>query len=460
MKTHNLFYGKDGQIDLSLSKIFRLIVHLRFAKYYPLTSKSPILVQSKNGIIEETSESMIKDALMKFVDDNVSAEDQMTIKSTIIEKSASIKKTLFDMLPPLDVKWKRDSATECYFYFLNGFVTVTKDSLTFKKYDQLDGFIWRKHIIEQEIQIDLADPESSMFKDFLMKVSNCEEERYDSLRTNIGYLLSSYKDRSNCRAIVFMDTKLASLEESNGGNGKSLTSTAIGHLKTLQFMPGKQFNSGDKFSMQTINEGDQIIMIDDITDKFDFQDLFPVLTGEFRVEKKYQGAFNLPFESSPKIVISTNFVLSGEGSSYERRKAEFEFSDYFNADNTPLDEYGKLLFDQWDSKEWNDFFVYMMGNCQYYLQQGLKIAPSVNIEDKKLLMKTSYEFADFIKSRKLKGEIEKGKLYIDFIQEQFDGDKSFVSIRLFSKWIKNYCSLKKLRCSTRKSNGKTFFQFG
>ena len=86
--------------------------------------------------------------------------------------------------------------------------------------------------------------------------------------------------------------------------------------------------------------------------------------------KKNKDEIFIPFERSPKVIITTNYVINGSGNSHDRRRHEIEFNQYFNGKHTPLDEYGRLLFDEWNNKDWISFDNYMIDNLQRFLING------------------------------------------------------------------------------------------
>ncbi|NBW21046.1 MAG: hypothetical protein EBR82_75095 [Caulobacteraceae bacterium] len=104
----------------------------------------------------------------------------------------------------------------------------------------------------------------------------------------------------------------------------------------------------------------------------------------------------VPFERSPKVVITTNYVISGSGTSHDRRRHEIEFYQYFNSQRNPVQEYGKLLFDEWTEEEWSLFDNYMLSNLQKYLQIGLFKTVSINADAKRLIQASCKEFYDFV----------------------------------------------------------------
>ena len=136
----------------------------------------------------------------------------------------------------------------------------------------------------------------------------------------------------------------------------------------------------------------QVLAFDDVRRNFNFEDLFPLITEGVTVNRKNKDEIFIPFERSPKILITTNYVIKGTGHSHERRRHEIEFYQYFNAKRTPIMEYGKLLFDDWNTDDWISFDNFMVYNLQNYLQFGLMSAPLENASRKRYTQDTCTEF--------------------------------------------------------------------
>ena len=75
-------------------------------------------------------------------------------------------------------------------------------------------------------------------------------------------------------------------------------------------------------------------------------------------------ARNIPFNKSPKILFTSNYILSGTGDSHDARKIEIELFRYYSKKYRPINEFGKRFFNDWSKKEWNCFFNYMI--IMYY----------------------------------------------------------------------------------------------
>jgi hypothetical protein len=97
-------------------------------------------------------------------------------------------------------------------------------------------------------------------------------------------------------------------------------------------------------------------------------------------------------EYSPKIVITTNYAIKGAGNSFERRKWDLEFKQYYTKSFTPESEFGHMLFTGWSDEEWNNFDNYMIQNLQFYLSSGLSRSEFKNLATRKFIAETSGDF--------------------------------------------------------------------
>src|SRR5690606_73245 len=224
-------------------------------------------------------------------------------------------------------------------------------------------------------------------------------------------------------------------ENPNGGSGKGLFWNALKYMKKVSVIDGKTFEFTKSFPYQTVSTDTQILVFDDVKKNFNFESLFSLITEGITLEYKGQDAIQIPVEQSPKLLITTNYTIGGVGGSHDRRKFEIEMSAYFNSNHTPLDEFGHMLFADWDESEWLRFDNYMINCAQYYLENGLVTHEYHNLDDRKFIKETSYEFYEFVKEGNLRvnERMNKSVYYQRFIDEYKDFQK--LSQRRFTKWM-------------------------
>jgi hypothetical protein len=192
---------------------------------------------------------------------------------------------------------------------------------------------------------------------FIKKLADNAQHLINKLAAS-GYLVASVKDKSCCKAVVGMDGKQSDIGESNGRSGKSLLGEAVKVISCTRHYNGKECSTSStcSFLWDGINEKTKCVFIDDCIKGFDFKPLFSPITGEWPVNPKGEKPYILPFQKSPKIYVTTNHTMRGDGSSFIDRQWLIAFSDYYNDTHKPIDDFGVLSFDEWDSEQWNLFW--------------------------------------------------------------------------------------------------------
>jgi hypothetical protein len=367
------------------------------------------------------------------------------------------KDDYLSMLDTADVNLKKDTEDSCHLYFSNCCVEVKKNSIEMIDYLDLDGFVWKKHVIDREFKG--IEKTEGMFCKFLRLVASDKDERFDSLRSVLGYLMHGYKTSANNKAIILNDELIS--DNPNGGSGKGMFCNAVNQMKRVATLDGKQFSFEKSFPYQTVGADTQVLVFDDVKKNFAFEQLFSLITEGITLEKKNKDAIYIPVHRSPKLVITTNYTIGGVGGSFERRKFEVEFSSYFGAHHTPYDEFGKMLFDEWDEKEWSLFDSFMIGCVQYYLEHGLVEHESVNLELRKLIKETCSDFVEWANDGNLPvlKRLDKTVIFKSFIDEYNDFSK-WLTQRKFTKWVENYGKHHGYEVHQGKSNGLRWVQFG
>ena len=264
-------------------------------------------------------------------------------------------------------------------------------------------------------------------------------------------MLHGWKNLSYSPAIILNDELISDNPE--GGTGKGLFMNGLSHMKKLVVIDGKSFNFERSFAYQLVSADTQILCFDDVKRHFDFERLFSVVTEGLTLEKKNKDAIKIPFAKSPKIAITTNYAITGQGSSFERRKWELELTQYYTKEYTPLVEFGKLMFGEWDDNEWCQFDNFMIKCVQLYFDKGLLKSDFVNLKTRKFSASTCHEFVEWCgeiggqSNPKLimKSRIYKNDLYLDFIEENPDfapKSKMTISRNRFNKWLQSYSEFK------------------
>lgn len=422
-----------GKISLSPLKFKRWLEQNNFMKYYPANGNTYTFIKKEQNFIEETNEKKIKDFVLEYLLSN----EKIGVKpyDYIAGNPQFFTPNYLSFLKSADIVLKEDTQTECFIYYKNCALKVTKDAIEKIDYLNLDGYVWKNQIIDREY-IE-TDHHPAVFREFIWLVSGQDVSKYNTFKSVIGYLLHTFKTSANNKAVIFNDETIS--ENPNGGSGKGLFWNAIAKMKKVSMIDGKTFEFNKAFPYQTVSTDCQVLVFDDVKKNFSFESLFSLITEGITLEYKGQDAIKLPIQKSPKILITTNYTVGGVGGSFERRKFEVEMSSYFSANRTPIDHFGHLLFDEWSEAEWARFDSYMVNCLQYYLKTGLMQNEFNNLLVRKFIKETSFEFYEWTKEGAIKHNerIYKGQLFEEFINE-FQDYRKWLSQKKFKKWLESY----------------------
>jgi hypothetical protein len=446
------FWEQDGNKIKIVPHDYAKFLHKHgFAKYYPERSKKPTYVYIQENKVSESSVDLIKDFVLNYLKD----KEEMDVYDFCAKSVYLFTESHLNMLESIDMKILQDSKDVSYIPFRNGVVQVTKDGVELISYIDVDGYIWNEQIIARNFT--RLDSHDNDFKDFVHKVSAQDEDRIKAMESTLGYLIHTFKDKLEQKAIIFNDQEID--DNPNGGSGKSLMLTAIGNIRKIIKIDGKAYNpSKNDFVYQRVNLDTQVLAFDDVKKHFDFEQLFSITSEGIPVNRKNKDEIWIPFERSPKIVITTNYVISGAGTSHDRRRHEIEFFQYFNSKRNPHDEYGKLLFDGWSENEWQLFDNYMLKNLQMYLRDGLLESKSINADAKRFIQSTCKEFYDFVMEGNIALSVRHyNKSSIDSFQADTNGFKDLDS-RKYLKWVAAWATYKGYKFTKNRDQHGRFFE--
>jgi hypothetical protein len=418
-----------------------------FFKYCPEGGKNYVFVRVTNNLIDHTSEKEIKDFVLNYL---IDIED-MTVYNYFADQTRFFKEEFLSMLNTIDVYFIEDSKTAAYLYYKNCAVRITGDDVETIDYLDLGGYVWKDHVIDRNF-VKCGITPTCYFKRFISNICGSDDSRVASMESTIGFMLHQHKNLSYCPAVILNDEVISDNPE--GGTGKGLVMNALSKMKKVVTIDGKSFTFERSFAYQLVSADTQILVFDDVKKHFEFERLFSVVTEGLTLEKKNKDAIKIPFTKSPKIAITTNYAIKGAGNSFARRKWELELHQYYSKEFTPFDEFGKMMFGDWDDDEWCEFDNYMLGCLQGYLNTGLVKSKFVNLKIRQLSAETCHDFIEWCglidgqevnKSLEYGTRIYKHDLYNEFVNEYPDyGPKSKLTISRtrFYKWLVAYCLFK------------------
>jgi hypothetical protein len=435
-------FSKDGKISIIHISFKEFLEEYGFHKFCPEGGKNYIFVRVTNNLVDHTSEKEIKDFVLRYLLDLGDSH----VYNYFADKTRFFKDDFLSLLSTIDIYFIEDSKDVAYLYYKNCAVTVTKNKVIPVNYIDLGGYVWKDHVIPRNYKKSKIG--SCEYKQFISNICTGDKTRMVSMESTIGFMLHGYKNKSFCPALILNDEVIS--DNPDGGTGKGLFMNALGHMKKVVTIDGKSFAFEKSFAYQLVSADTQILVFDDVKKNFEFDRLFSVVTEGLTLEKKNKDAIKIPFEKSPKIAITTNYAIRGAGNSFARRKWELELHQHYSKEFTPLDEFGRLMFGDWNENDWCSFDNYMIKCLQFYIAEGLQESKFVNLKIRQLSAETCHDFIEWcglIEGQKgtdllIENEIRyMQNLYGNFVDEYPDyapKAKMTISRTRFYKWLKAY----------------------
>ena len=435
--------SEKGTIKIIAYSFKKFLEDNGFHKIYPEGSQNYIFVRIVNNLIDNTSPEEIKDFILDYL---IQLEDR-SIYNFFAEKVSYFQENFLNLLETIDIHFMKDTKEYSYLYYKNCAVKVTTDGIETIDYLDLDGYVWRDHVIDRNFSV--CDDNGCDYKTFISRICGDKKDRIDTMESTIGFMMHGYKNLSYCPAVILNDEVMS--ENPEGGTGKGIFMNALSQMKKLVVIDGKAFNFEKSFPYQTVSADTQILCFDDVKKQFDFERLFSVITEGLTLEKKNKDAIKIPYTKSPKVAITTNYAIKGSGNSFARRKWEVELHQHYNRNNTPYDEFGRHFFEDWDRDEWCLFDSYMVNCLSSYMRTGLIKSDFVNLKARSLEASTCHDFIEWcgilsdeenpklMTDTKLLGN----ELYNHFVLDYPDyGARAKLSISrtTFYKWLMAYGS--------------------
>jgi len=448
----DLYYrNPKNKVEADRVNIISFLITRGYFLYRTSVSKH-IFIRIMDNIVCEVGKKDLVDEVLNFIHDH---EERGVYEAFLTNISRFFSDEFLRTLPAKDVQFRKDRKDAMQFYYQNCIVKITGKKVTTHSYAELDGYIWESQILPRSYNSDIEIKDSD-FKRFCYNISSQDDKRYQSVCSAIGFLIHNYKSPGYCPAIILNDEVISDHPE--GGTGKGILLKAVEQFINTVVIEGKTFNFDKNFVYQAVNSDTKLLSFQDVNRSFDFERLFSVLTDGINVEKKGLQSIHYSFLDSPKIAITTNYAIKGAGNSHERRRFELEISQFYNKNHTPLDDFSKMMFIEWDENEFFYFDSFIIECCQFYLNNGLVVQELINLPEKRLMAEISPEFAEFIDENLLQpGESITRTAFYNKFKEQYKTSR--IASRTFYSMLMKYCEFHKIVCHEQKTNGIWNFIF-
>lgn len=444
-------FDKNGKEKITIDALkYKLFLERNgFKKHYPNDSQKPTWVFIQSNKVKITSVEIIKD----FVLDYLMKRQEFEVWNYCAKYQNLFAESFLLMLESIELKMLNDTRNTSFIAFNNGVLEVTKNEIKLVDYIDVDFYIWENHIINRDFVV--LDEFENDYKKFINNISNNEPLATECA---IGYLISTYKNRSNNKAIILNDEVIS--ENPEGGTGKGVFVQGISQIRKSSIIDGKLFDGKKSFPYQTVSLDTKILVFDDVVKNFNFEEKFSLVTEGLTLERKNKDAVKLNVHESPKLIISTNYAIRGEGNSHDRRRYELEVAQYYGKDLTPEDEFGRQLFDDWDLDDYQKFDNYIVYCLQLFLKTGLVKQNAKNIRMRKFIAETTMEFYEWINDSENcpRNTRNDKKLFFDKFVEEYPDFKKWLTRKKFNIWIQKFCSFMKYEYKSGNSNGLQWFE--
>ncbi len=230
-----------------------------------------------------------------------------------------------------------------------------------------------------------------------------------------GYLLHRFKSPSRAWMPIGMDYKIDEEGQCNGGSGKSFLFSTVGRLMQTVTLDGKDEDlTKNAHWLSDITPQTGLMVIDDSARYLGLERFFSLVTGPMRVNPKQMQPFEIPFEESPKIAMTTNYVVQDFSPSTLRRLLPVVFSDYYHSmggmdsevqsdyreSRTIADDFGRDLYTRtYPEQLWERDLQVLMECVRWYLwlvERGHKVMPPLrNIMERRWIQDMGAKFEDW-----------------------------------------------------------------
>lgn len=342
-------------------------------------------------------------------------------------------------------------------------------------------YIWESTIINRDFQLKSSTGDFEQFCRYLCGYSSINErdeaaieylKRFTALQSIFGYLLHDNYE-ANLKSVLFIDVNKNNTGKPAGGTGKGIIGKALGLMinrtqNDCKYVAvgGKGFNPQDERRYSSGDITTQLVHIEDIAKNFDFTNFFNDVTDGAPFRKMYQDKTTHRI----KTMLSSNIPIDLSAPSCKRRLVVFELDNYFDANRTPVDVFGRRFFESdWNKEDWLSFDNFMIGCSKEYMTYkdqkddsgkiiGIKEPPLINYKQQLLNSQLNKDFIDWFSNRiseSVSGQttmiLVKPDLLKEFTDRYTEYEHLTLFARTFTKWCKFYLETMEIPSGEKRS---------
>lgn len=373
-----LIFDEKGKFDAF--KASELLKSMGYIRVSEIGRDEILIYRIVNGVMKSVN---IKSDTVSIFMAMIKGHPKEAMLANELHKARASVNNVWLMFEGKPYDLQMDTKGTVYIPFANGVAKITKGSLTVEliKYEGLKLFMpteSMKHILKI---FDVKNRVIGNFEKFFRyaivghdREELTEKEAKDVLAfySVIGYLLSNFKDLALNKAIIFSDAGADDVNR-NGRRGKTLIIQALRMFTPSIIKGGTEFDPNYRHVHAGTESIHKLYFIDDVPRNFNYHALYTNISGGISAERKGTKAVEIPYSHSPKFMITTNWVVprNNDEASTVARFAEYQLSNFFNANRTPQQYFGEVFFQDWDEKEWQLFHEFILTCIMVFLNDGL-----------------------------------------------------------------------------------------
>ncbi|MBK3518721.1 toprim domain-containing protein [Carboxylicivirga marina] len=474
----NLVYvDKKERLNVSLLSLLESLNAIYVYKYR--IGDKEQFVRVEDAVIYKISPNELKDLVvneMKLQGKRSELEKLMRGTNYYFNPYTLSNLPLKRELPEFKGEFKKE-----YFFFLGKIWSINKEQVTELDYKDFHSYIWDCQLIDwyPVLEPDYFKISKNSkgtyhldyqkgycdFLDFIYNTSNVywekeeteiiEDEKNEiSLHflnkiTSLGYLLHTAREGSQRKGVIATDFVERNKHEEQGGTGKSVYGDALIQMLPTYYRGARQKNLlDDRHLLGGVEYRTKLVFFDDAGKSFDFGLLYTWITGRIDINKKFKDVVVMDQEHSVKFFITTNFSMLSKGKAHDRRAHFVIFSDYYNLNHQPINDFGQDFFSKtWSYQQRNRFYNLMAQCVKAYFQFGLVEAPKQNLKRNQIRASINEAFLEWAEENEdlfVGQNIYRPDFDKPFIASLSEYERRNMSTRIIKESLKQYCELKGL----------------
>ncbi|WP_285011277.1 bifunctional DNA primase/polymerase [Pedobacter faecalis] len=363
---YGVFIKYDSESE-KLSVSYESLLYV--AKELGLYGYQGQIVYVSGHVVEKITDRQFQDILKSYIREEEADEYEKlcNVFEKFLKENTKFIATRLALLEESLIA--KDTRNDCYKFYQNGYIHITKESVDFSTYDNFDRLVWKDRIQLR----DYVTGKGGRFVEYL----NLALVKPEDAKPAIGYLAHEWKDETTGFIIVL--TESCYDPRMGGGSGKNVFCNLLKLTTTYTSKPSIQ-GKFDESYFQSWN-GERVFGISDLHKNFDFKNFKEPATGSFALKKLWKDITTVKVEDAPKFIMQTNYSYTDSDGGLIRRIIPLEFTDFFTRCGGLDVHFGIHFPNGWTDEDYSGYDNYIAECVQVWMQNGCKLKPGELTEE-------------------------------------------------------------------------------